>query len=155
CGHCHSNGGGGSVDLRLQFPVSVAEMKAVGVRPARGDFTLPHACIVKPGGPRASTLYFRMAKFGRGRMPHLRSDQPDEAGLKLIENWIADMTSAPKTNPLTITEPPDKLVASPKSALPLARKLALGDTKPAERDQLLAAAAKLPPGPVRDLFEGY
>src|SRR5262249_52049453 len=27
--------------------------------------------------------------------------------------------------------------------------------KPSERDQLLAAAAKLPAGPVRDLFEGY
>src|SRR5262249_3152202 len=64
CGHCHSNGGGGSVDLRLQFPVKVADMKAVGVRPTRGDFGLPDACILKPGDPWASTLYFRMAKFG-------------------------------------------------------------------------------------------
>ena len=33
CGHCHSDHGGGSVPLRLQFPIPVAEMKAVGVRP--------------------------------------------------------------------------------------------------------------------------
>src|SRR5439155_22910515 len=33
CGHCHSNGGGGAVDLRLQFPVAVAQMKAVGIAP--------------------------------------------------------------------------------------------------------------------------
>jgi putative heme-binding domain-containing protein len=40
-----------------------------------------------------------------------------------------------------------------KSALFAARRL--GDMKPAERDQLLAAAAKLPASPTRDLFEGH
>ena len=82
CGHCHSDHGGGSVPLRLQVPVPVAEMKAVGVRPTRGDFGLPDACIIKPGDPCASTLYFRMAKFGRDRMPHIGSERPDEAGLR-------------------------------------------------------------------------
>ena len=67
-------------------------MKAVGVRPSRGDFGLPDACIIKPGDPWASTLYFRMAKFGRDRMPHIGSERPDEAGLKLIEHWIAGMS---------------------------------------------------------------
>ena len=37
----------------------------------------------------------------------------------------------------------------------VARKLGRGELKPAERDALLAAAAKLPTGPIRDLFEGY
>src|SRR5262249_12989200 len=91
CGHCHTFGGGGAVELRLQFPVSVAEMKVVGVRPVRGDFGLPEASIIKPGDPYASALYFRMAKFGRDRMPHLGSERPDEAGLELIEQWIAGM----------------------------------------------------------------
>jgi putative heme-binding domain-containing protein len=50
---------------------------------------------------------------------------------------------------------PDQLLASPKSALLLARKLGLGELNPNERDALLTAAAKLPTGPVRDLFEGY
>src|SRR5205823_9023912 len=58
CGHCHSEGGGGAVDLRLQYPVKVADMKAVGVPPARGTFGLPDANIVKPGDPYASTLHF-------------------------------------------------------------------------------------------------
>ena len=43
--------GGGSVDLRLQFPIAVTDMKAVGVRPTRGDFGLPDAGIIKPGDP--------------------------------------------------------------------------------------------------------
>jgi putative heme-binding domain-containing protein len=156
CGHCHTFGGGGSVDLRLQFPASVAEMKAVGVRPTRGEFGLPAACILKPGEPYNSTLYFRMAKFGRDRMPHIGSERPDEVGLKLIEDWIAGMSGgAAKTKPPRESGAPEKLLASPKSALFAARKLGRGEMKPAERDELLAAAAKLSAGPVRDLFEGY
>ncbi len=155
CGHCHSFGGGGSVDLRLQFPVAVAEMKAVGSRPTRGDFRLPDAAIIKPGDPWASTLYFRMAKFGRDRMPHIGSDRPDEAGLKLIEQWIAGLKGDAKPDSIPDSGPPDKLLADPRSALFVARKLGLGELKPADRDPLLAAAAKLPAGPVRDLFEGY
>jgi putative heme-binding domain-containing protein len=156
CGHCHCEGGGGTVNLRLQFPVSVAEMKAVDVRPARGDFGLPGARVVKPGDPWASTLYFRMAKFGRDRMPHIGSDRPDEAGLKLIEEWIvglggtAEKPAAPRDD-----RPPGDILADPRSALFVARKLARGELKSGERDRLLAAAGKLPVGPVRDLFEGY
>src|SRR5205807_2142547 len=61
CGHCHSDHGGGAVPLRLNFPLAVKEMNAVGVRPTRGDFGLLDACIIKPGDPYTSTLLFRMA----------------------------------------------------------------------------------------------
>jgi putative heme-binding domain-containing protein len=149
CGHCHSDHGGGAVPLRLKFPVTVADMKAVGVRPTRGDFALPDACIIKPGDPGASTLYFRMAKFGRDRMPHIGSERPDEAALALIEQWITGLgnaTGAPQADaPLTDL----------KIAQTAARKLGRGELAPAERSALLDAAAKLPTGPVRDLFEGY
>jgi putative heme-binding domain-containing protein len=156
CGECHSDHGGGSVPLRLKFPLSVAEMKAVGVRPTRGDFGLPGACIIKAGDPYASTLYFRMAKFGRDRMPHIGSERPDEAGLKLIAQWITGMNGAAvKTDPVLDHGSLDTLLANPKSALVVARKLGVGEMKPGERAELLATAAKLPPGPVRDLFEGY
>ena len=107
CGHCHVDGGGGSVDLRLQFSVANAEMKAIGVRPTRGDFALPDADIIKPGDPWASTLYFRMAKFGRDRMPHLGSERPDETGLDLIARWIAGMDrgAEERTGPRTAGRP--------------------------------------------------
>jgi putative heme-binding domain-containing protein len=47
------------------------------------------------------------------------------------------------------------LPSDPKSAMPLARKLGRGEVTRAEREALLATAAKLPTGPIRDLFEGY
>jgi putative heme-binding domain-containing protein len=154
CGHCHTFGAGGAVDLRLQLPATLDEMKAIGVRPTRGDFGLSDARIIKPGDPFASTLYFRMAKFGRDRMPHIGSDRPDEAGLDLIEKWIAGM-KADRADPPPDSGPPDKMLADSNSALFAARKLGAGRMKAEDRDALLAAAAKLEPGPVRDLFEGY
>src|SRR4029079_1490019 len=156
CGHCHSDHGGGAVSLRVQFFTPPSEMKAINVAPTRGDFGLPDAAIIKPGDPCASTLYFRMAKFGRDRMPHIGSEQPDEAGLKLVERWIAGMdgraesVGAPAENSTY-----DQLLANPKSALQLARRFGQNDLKATDRDALLAAALKLPPGPIRDLFEGY
>jgi putative heme-binding domain-containing protein len=155
CGHCHSDHGGGSVPLRLSSSVSAAEMNAINVRPTRGDFGLPDAYIIKPGRPWTSTLYYRMAKFGRDRMPHIGAERPDEVGLKLIDDWITAMAGLAGQSRPDLKGPPEKLLADPQAAMLLARRLGLRAMKSAERDQLLSAAAKLPAGPIRDLFEGY
>ena len=154
CAHCHAFGGGGAVDLRLQWSATSAEMKAIDVRPTRGDFGLPDACIIKAGDPTASTLYFRMAKFGRDRMPHIGSDLPDEAGMKLLAEWISGMDTKAAKPVLDLTVP-DNLFAAPGSALLAARLIGRGEMKTSDQKRVLAAAAKLQPGPVRDLFEGY
>jgi putative heme-binding domain-containing protein len=155
CGHCHSDHGGGSVPLRLHFSFPAAGMKAVGARPTRGDFGLPDARIIKPGDPWSSTLYFRMAKFGRDRMPHIGSDLPDEAGLRLVERWIAGMNKGAGKLAPVLGGPPEKLLADPRAALAVARRLGRGELKADARAAVLAEAGKLPAGPVRDLFEGY
>jgi putative heme-binding domain-containing protein len=156
CGHCHSDHGGGSVPLRLHFSFAPADMKAIGAPPTRGDLGLAGACIVKPGDPLASTLYFRMAKFGRDRMPHIGSERPDEAGLKLVEEWIAGLPGAAgKPPPVPEGVPLDKMLDDPRSAQVVARRLGRGELKPTEREQVLTAASNLPVGPVRDLFEGF
>ena len=156
CGHCHSDHGGGAVPLRLQFQVPTAEMHAIGVRPTRGDLGLPEAAIIEPGDPYASTLFFRMAKFGRDRMPHIGSEQPDEAGLRLIEQWIAGLQGrAERAAANPNGSEPAALLVDPKSATLAARRLGRGELTPETKESLLAAAAKLPPGNIRDLFEGY
>jgi putative heme-binding domain-containing protein len=155
CGHCHSDHGGGSVPLRLHFSFSNADMKAVGVRPTRGDFGLSDAFIIKPGDPLASTLYFRMAKFGRDRMPHIGSDLPDESGLRLVERWITGMSKGTGKPAPDSGGPPEKLLSDPRSAQVVARKVGRGELKADARAVVLGAAGKLPIGPVRDLFDGY
>src|SRR2546423_315518 len=133
CGHCHFEHGGGTVALRLQFSVPNPDMKIIGVRPARGDFGLPDAYLIKPGEPWASTLYYRMAKFGRDRMPHIGAEYPDEAGLQLIEAWITELGGAPGKVGPELARLPDKLLADPKTATRAARQLGRGALKPAER----------------------
>ncbi len=145
CAHCHSDHGGGSVPMRLPFHLPLDRVNAIGVPPTRGDFGLSDARIIKPGAPYASTLYFRMAKFGRDRMPRLDSDRPDEAGLDLIARWIAGLDNTAKV-------PRNSEMAA---AMQRARQLGRGEVHGPERDNLLAVVAKLPNGPTRDLFEGY
>src|SRR5262249_50137267 len=124
--------------------------------PIRGDFGLPDARIIKPGDPYGSTLYYRMSKFGRDRMPHLGSDWPDEIGLGIVEAWITGLNGGvPRAKPIAEVEVTEQALADPKIAMILARRLGRGQLKPAEREQLLAIAVKLPAGPVRELFEGY
>ena len=52
-------------------------------------------------------LLYRMAKFGRGRMPHLGSEWPDAAGLDLIAEGVRGMKGGNSTT--------DTATAGPKS----------------------------------------
>jgi putative heme-binding domain-containing protein len=153
CGHCHSDHGGSSVPLRLQFDLPDARLSAIDAPATRGDFGLPDARIIKPGDPYASTLYFRMAKFGRDRMPRLVSDRPDEAGLDLIARWIEGLNGG--TAGTTREGAGPAALKDPRIAMRRARELGRGTLGATAHDSLLAEAAKLPSGPLRDLFEGF
>jgi len=91
CAHCHRFGGGGSAYVHLPFDVPIAEMKAVGQRPAQGTFGIPDAHLIAPGDPYHSVLYFRMAKAGPGHMPQIGSSIVDRRGLSLLRDWIRDL----------------------------------------------------------------
>ncbi|MFM7845042.1 MAG: hypothetical protein ACKPEY_12530, partial [Planctomycetota bacterium] len=92
CSHCHRYGGGGLVGLSLVFDKPLAETGAL-VAPIRGDFGLPEPRVVAPGSFQHSTMYYRMSKFGRDRMPHIGAELPDESGLRLIADWITSLNS--------------------------------------------------------------
>ena len=155
CSHCHRFNGGGIVGLDLLFNKTVAEARILE-SPIRGDFGLPEARIVAPGHPERSTLYFRMAKFGRDRMPHVGSERPDEAGLQLIADWITalDGDSQRIDEPQTASTIEQQL-AQPQLAQRWARRLGRGELSADERKSLIRSAMSLEPGALRDLFEGY
>ncbi|HXD85759.1 MAG TPA: PQQ-dependent sugar dehydrogenase [Urbifossiella sp.] len=166
CAHCHRfGGGGGQVVLELDFSKPLKETGLLNARPRQGDFAIPDARLIAPGDPYRSVLYYRMCKFGAGRMPHLGSEKPDVSALKSIRNWILDLDKAEKAKhkvgEITVA------LKSPRSAMPFAESGGIfghmtGDGGDrwmkrlrGEWEKALADAAKLPPGPVRDLFEGY
>ena len=94
CAHCHQYNAGGTVDIDLRVDLPLARTKTIGVAPVQGTFGIPEAKILAPGDPFRSTLYYRMAKLGRGRMPHLGSELVDDVGLRLMGDWIRSMPTS-------------------------------------------------------------
>jgi putative heme-binding domain-containing protein len=160
CAHCHRfGGGGGQVVLELDIAKPLKETGILDVRPKQGDFGLTDARLVAPGDPFRSVLFYRMSKFGRGRMPHLGSEFPHARGLDLIGEWITSLGENPKPWPPRFTPSAwetSSLKAFP-TAWPWASALARGRLAQDSMltNKLLAEAAKLPAGPVRELFDGY
>jgi putative heme-binding domain-containing protein len=158
CSHCHRfGGGGGQVVLELDVAKPLKETGIFDVRPKQGDFGLADARIVAPGDPYRSVLFYRMAKFGRGRMPHLGSERPHAQGLDMVAQWIASLSDPSKPWEAGAADPvgAERALTSFPNAWPYARALALGKFHGAAADKLLADTAKLPPGAVRELFEGH
>jgi putative heme-binding domain-containing protein len=153
CSHCHRNGGGGSVPFELTRGSDLKQV--LDVKPTRGDFGLKDAKIIAKGEPNHSALLFRMAKFGKDRMPHIGSELPDPDGVNLIDSWIYLMTKKGK-----VVYQPVETISDPCDALSTATMLCYKDElktgpNPKTYAVVVGEAAKLPPGPVRDLFEGY
>jgi putative heme-binding domain-containing protein len=150
CSHCHRFNGGGAGSFELLHKLADREMHLVDEPPRQGTFDLPEARLVASGAPERSLLYVRMAKFGRGRMPHLGSEFVDEQALTWIEEWIRGLA---ETSQLT-----DSLSLSLHdfpAALRAARRLGRGELTDAERQRVLLEASAHPSALVQDLFAGY
>lgn len=158
CGHCHRFGGGGSVDLELTATADLSG-KVLDARPTRGTFDLPDARIVARGDPGRSVLFYRMSKFGSGRMPHIGSEFVDPVGVGLVREWIQSLGNSPtgRADDPAASGQVDttKSLSNCSSAMCLAEKVGRENCPPDVRSRVMAAAAKLPAGNVRDLFEGY
>lgn len=110
CAHCHRRHGGGTAAIELLYELSLADTRAVGARPTQGAFGIHGAAVIAPGDPLGSVLFYRMAKLGRGHMPHLGASQIDEHGLWLVHDWIAQMPSdQPAADHTPHDEPSDLL----------------------------------------------
>jgi putative heme-binding domain-containing protein len=168
CSHCHQFGAGGTSLIDLRRERRLKDTHAPEARPVQGTFDIPSAQILAPGDPYRSVLYYRMAKLGRGRMPHIGSELVDERGLRLVHDWIRQLSFRTDEQALLArlrgsderaTEAQrraaiDKLLSSPSSALVLMEELAQGRLPASVRAQVVAAAQSRP-GPVHDLFERF
>jgi putative heme-binding domain-containing protein len=91
CSHCHQFGAGGTALLDFRLERTLEGTNALEARPSQGTFDIPGAQLLVPGDPYRSVLYYRMAKLGRGRMPHIGSEVVDRRGLRLIHDWIRQL----------------------------------------------------------------
>jgi putative heme-binding domain-containing protein len=88
CATCHRRGGGGTAAMDIRYEFSLKQSNLLGARPTQGTFGMLAARVMAPAGPYRSVLLYRMAKLGRGRMPHFGSQVVDRQGLQLLHDWI-------------------------------------------------------------------
>ena len=89
CATCHRRGGGGTSKFELLAQKILKDKYLFDARPTQGAFGIANAKVIEPGDPFRSVLLYRMAKLGRGRMPHLGSHVVDANGLYLMARWIS------------------------------------------------------------------
>ena len=122
CAHCHRFGAGGTASIFLTFDRPIDQMGAVGVAPSQGSFGIPEARIIAPGNPFGSTLYYRMAKLGSGRMPRVGSEHVDTEAIDLIGRWIAGLPTEGPSNP--VPSPFERLRPADREAIAALRHAA-------------------------------
>ncbi|HUY90029.1 MAG TPA: PQQ-dependent sugar dehydrogenase [Pirellulales bacterium] len=91
CAQCHVAAGGGNAALELAFATQREKTNVIGVAPLHDKFGVAGALLVAPGAPDKSVLLKRLALRGRGQMPPLATSVVDEAGVKLLKEWIENL----------------------------------------------------------------
>ncbi|NBV23734.1 MAG: hypothetical protein EBS05_17665 [Proteobacteria bacterium] len=149
CAACHRNGAGGAVPAHLNVDKKLTELRVLDVKPTRGDFGLADARIIAKGRPFSSALLWRVATEGPGHMPAIGSRTVDEAGIKLLRDWIATLGGAPSGG--SVSEPPKG--ETPSGALALS--IAWNDVDATTRAGALTQANTSTNAQLRDLFQRF
>jgi putative heme-binding domain-containing protein len=179
CSHCHRKWGGGNAEFQLLATLELGETATLGMRPSQGTFNLPSARLLAPHDPYRSVLFYRLAKLGPGRMPRIGSNVVDEAGAKLIHDWIAQLPGvgivadaqsraaarmaanlkqlrgAEGTANAELHRRIDQMLASTSTALQLMQAMADNVLPASVRDAVVARAMQSDTAEVRDLFERF
>jgi putative heme-binding domain-containing protein len=161
CGHCHQMGAGGAADLDLSWGVPLDKSKLLDARPLQGTLGIAHGRLIAPGDPLRSILMHRIARQGRGRMPHIGSDLCDPEGVRLVSSWIASLApdkatySSFQIPEVASSEQIQASLTQPERALEWS--LLLNDDRVPDfmREAVLGAAAQLDDPERRGLFERF
>jgi mono/diheme cytochrome c family protein len=92
CSICHVSDGGGNSLIELGFRTPLSRSHMINEPPIHESFGIADARLVAPGDPQRSVLYHRMNTRGEGKMPPTSSNRVDEAGARLLSEWIAGMS---------------------------------------------------------------
>jgi putative heme-binding domain-containing protein len=170
CSHCHQMGAGGTANIDVRYDMPLAETKTVDVRPSQGAFGIYNGHIISAGDPFRSVLFYRVAKLGPGRMPHIGSEIIDDGGMCLLHDWIRQLTPPHQPTPPVAETTVTRLLANPTNldtgllnqalastdgALRLAYSMCLRPLPETVCKQILQTVAKHSDPQIRDLFERF
>jgi putative heme-binding domain-containing protein len=163
CAACHRNGAGGAVPSHLNIDKKLDAARVLDVKPTRGDFGLTDARVIAPGRPYSSALLWRIATEGAGHMPMTGSRTVDEAGVKLVRDWVLQLGAPAKTNSSEDTPgrflPIDRPMATTDQALVSFLKLGLAEPQSESlknlTQKITSVALQSTNALVRDLFQRF
>lgn len=93
CSSCHRPDEEALWDGR--WTTAFADMGLCGAEPTKGSLGDSSNQLVAPGDPAHSIVSLRMQSTTGARMPQVGSDVVDDAGVAVIDAWIAAMTGCP------------------------------------------------------------
>ena len=88
---CHVVDGGGNSPMELGFRTPLEKAGIMNVTPTHETLGIAGAKLVKPGSPEQSVLLRRMMRRGEYQMPPTSTNRVDEAGVKLLHEWIRQL----------------------------------------------------------------
>jgi mono/diheme cytochrome c family protein len=91
CSFCHVENGGGNARMELEYGTALQNMRVLDVPPMHAAYDLKDPRIIAPGHPERSVLLKRVDSRGKGQMPPLASNKVDDAGVKLLTEWIRSL----------------------------------------------------------------
>jgi putative heme-binding domain-containing protein len=97
CAHCHRWGAGGGVVSYFNHDGKLTDLRLIDFKPMRGGFGLEDPKVIVPGHPERSVLWYRINTEGQGHMPHMGSRLVDQAGSRLLAEWIESMPGDPSS----------------------------------------------------------
>jgi uncharacterized repeat protein (TIGR03806 family) len=94
CAQCHRAGGPTPSSMDLRYSTLLANTGACDAPPQSGDLGIGAAArIIAPGSAANSVLLARMNRRDSSQMPPLATNMIDTAGVQLISDWIASLTT--------------------------------------------------------------
>ncbi len=93
CSECHVAAGGGNANIDLEFTTPPEKMNVFDVVPFHDKYGIPDARLIARGAPERSVLLARIVRHGAGRMPPLATSVVDERAVKLLSDWIRQMSN--------------------------------------------------------------
>jgi uncharacterized repeat protein (TIGR03806 family) len=91
CSVCHVANGGGNSKMQLNFGTKREDLNVIGARPQHDTFGIANAMLIAPGDADRSILFQRLSRRGRGQMPPVVINAPDERAVALFRDWIGSM----------------------------------------------------------------
>jgi mono/diheme cytochrome c family protein len=93
CAHCHRPGGVAQTSMDLRYSTLLSSTNACNAMPQSTPFGQAGTRIIAPGAPDLSLVATRMNRRDSQGMPPLASSLVDAAGVALVRDWIASLTT--------------------------------------------------------------